>query len=217
MNALYNHGVRQSQVLMRDLAQFELNLSTSPMSVQGSIATLLAAFRKTIKEYGDLVQDDEKHTQRLEKFRQSAADFQAKFDTLRQQRANLVHAESRLELLGRRHVGDHSLAANPDNPYDPNTLLYLEGLYKEKQSLGRGSQQLDMILEMGQSALDDLVDQNETLRRLGATFERSLMTLGVSQGTIRQVERRARQDKWLFWAALVVFFLLCYLILRYFH
>ena len=119
--------------------------------------------------------------------------------------------------MGRRH-------ASTENPYgQDNTqnaglhLGYLEGLYKEKQSLGRGNQQLDMILEMGQNALGDLVDQNETLKRLGAKFEQSLMTLGVSQGTIRRVERRARQDKWLFWLLVVVFFVLCYFIIRWFH
>lgn len=212
-------------MLTRDLAALETNLSTSPMSLQGTIITSLTAFRKTVKEYGDLMKQnnfaEEKHRVRLEKFQADLAQFQHKFDTLRHQREMLLQAESRQELMGRRN-------ANSENPYgqvDENLsengqrshLGYLEGLYKEKQSLGRGSQQLDMILEMGQNALGDLVDQNETLRLMGAKFEQSLMTLGVSQGTIRRVERRAKQDKWIFWALVVVFFVLCYFIIKWFH
>lgn len=227
MNSLYNHGVKQTQLITRDLAALEKNLSTSPMSLQGTIITSLTAFKKTIKEYNDLIKQnnftEEKHQQRLEKFQSDLAQFTSKFDSLRQQREVQLQADSHQELLGRRHV-----AAPSDNPYDVNQaanqaplqqllMSYLEGLYKEKQSLSRGSQQLDQILEMGQSALEDLVEQNETLKRLGATFERSLLTLGVSQGTIRRVERRAKQDKWLFWIGVIIMFVLCYFIIKWFH
>lgn len=226
MNSLYNHGIKQTQLLTRDLASFEKNLSTSPMSLQGSISTSLSAFKKTIKEYNDLIHQsnlaEDKHQVRLQKFQADLAQFSAKFDSLRQQRELLLQAESHQELMGRRTVGS-------DNPYEQPTpqeqyqqqqqqnLSYLEGLYKEKQSLSRGTQQLDMILEMGHHAFEDLVDQNETLRRLGSKFEQSLLTLGVSQGTIRRVEKRARQDKWLFYGCVVVFFVMCYFLVRWFH
>lgn len=195
------------------------------MSLQGTIITSLTAFRKTIKEYKDLINQnsftEEKHQARLEKFEADLAQFSAKFDNLRQQRELQLQTDSHQELLGRRTT------VTSDNPYDENQaanqasqqqlLSYLEGLYKEKQSLSRGSQQLDQILEMGQSAFEDLVEQNETLKRLGATFETAMLTLGVSQGTIRRVERRAKQDKWLFWGGVAVFFVLCYYILKWFH
>ena len=40
-------------------------------------------------------------------------------------------------------------------------------------------------------------------------------TLGVSGDTIRMVERRAKQDKWIFGVGVVVFFGFCWLVLRY--
>ena len=43
---------------------------------------------------------------------------------------------------------------------------------------------------MGQQAFEDIVEQNEILRKVQTKFEESLITLGVSQGTIRSVERR---------------------------
>ncbi|GBL50353.1 hypothetical_protein [Candidozyma auris] len=234
MNALYNHGIKQTHHLTRDLASLEKNLSTSPMSLQGSIITSLTAFKKTIKEYNDMIQQtgggDEKQRARLEKFNSELQQFQEKFDSLRQQRELLLQENDHQELMGRRHVAGAS-----ENPYEAESprsgytqsyhhqqqqqasMSYSEGLYKEKQSLSRGSQQLDQILEMGQNAFEDLVEQNETLRKLGSKFSESLVTLGVSQGTIRTIERRAKQNKWLFWGGVIILFVLFFFIIRWFH
>lgn len=234
MNALYNHGIKQTHHLTRDLASLEKNLLTSPMSLQGSIITSLTAFKKTIKEYNDMIQQtgggDEKQRARLEKFNSELQQFQEKFDSLRQQRELLLQENDHQELMGRRHVAGAS-----ENPYEAESprlgytqsyhhqqqqqasMSYLEGLYKEKQSLSRGSQQLDQILEMGQNAFEDLVEQNETLRKLGSKFSESLVTLGVSQGTIRTIERRAKQNKWLFWGGVIILFVLFFFIIRWFH
>jgi Golgi SNAP receptor complex protein 2 len=40
-------------------------------------------------------------------------------------------------------------------------------------------------------------------------------TLGVSGETIRMVERRARQDKWVFGVGVVVFFGFCWAVLHF--
>lgn len=40
-------------------------------------------------------------------------------------------------------------------------------------------------------------------------------TLGISGDTIRMVERRAKQDKWIFWAGVVIFVIFVYLVLRW--
>lgn len=224
MNSLYNHGVKQTQLLSRDLASFEKNVTTAPRSLQGQLTTSLTAFSKTIKEYGDLIKQnkafvEKKHPMRLQKFEADYAQFIAKFNALRQQRDTQAHANAKQELIGRRNV-------NSENPYEQDTgsyaeqrqhTSYLEGLYKEKTSIQRGSQQIDQILEMGQNALDNLVDQNDTLRRIGSTFEQSLVTLGVSRGTIKRVERRAREDRWIFIGLVIIFFVICYYIIVWFR
>lgn len=223
MNSLYNHGIKQTQLITKDLSAFEKNVSTSPLSLQGSISTSLTSFKKTIKEYGDLIKQNHKdqnitkHETRLEKFNQDLQDFTKKFEDLKIQRENSIEESNRQELMGRRQH-HHT---TPENPYDQASsatdhqqqqqqqMSYSEGLYHEKNSLQRGTQQLDQILEMGQHAFEDIVDQNEILQKLGSKFEDSLMTLGVSQGTIRTIERRAKQDKWLFWGG-VIFMLVCF-------
>lgn len=223
MNSLYNHGIKQTQLITKDLSAFEKNVSTSPLSLQGSISTSLTSFKKTIKEYNDLIKQNlkdqsiTKHETRLEKFNQDLQDFTRKFDDLKTQRENSIQETNRQELMGRRHAHQ----THSDNPYDHHQqqqeqqeqqqqqMAYSEGLYHEKTSLQRSTQQLDQILEMGQHAFEDIVEQNELLQKLGSKFEDSLLTLGVSQGTIRTIERRAKQDKWLFWGG-VVFMLVCF-------
>ncbi|KAI5949700.1 BOS1 [Candida margitis] len=232
MNSIYNHGLKQTQTITKDLAQFEKNLSTSPLSLQGAITTSITAFKKTIKEYTDLLEKNPtdasfaKHEGRINKFNQELENFASKFDNLKKQREISVQEADRQELLGRRHV-TATVSQTSDNPYDPSqqqqqqqqqqTLSQREGLYNENQTLARGSEQLDRILEMGQQAFEDIVEQNETLRKVQAKFEEGLVTLGVSQGTIRSVERRAKQDKWLFWFCVVMMLVIFYYILKFFR
>lgn len=40
-------------------------------------------------------------------------------------------------------------------------------------------------------------------------------TLGISGDTIRMIERRAREDKWIFWTGVVVFLLFCWLCVHF--
>ncbi|RLV92147.1 Cell surface mannoprotein MP65 [Spathaspora sp. JA1] len=171
------------------------NLSTSPLSLQGAIATSITAFRKTIKEYSDLLDKNvndpsyAKHDSRLQKFNRDLSEFHSKFESLKFSRDSIVQENNKQELLGRRHT--HNTTTSSDNPYDPTNqqqqsyMSYQEGLYKEKDTLSRGTEQLDHILEMGQQAFEDIVDQNEVLRKLQTKFEESLVVLGVSRGTIR--------------------------------
>lgn len=233
MNSLYNHGVKQTQQLTKDLTTFEKNLSTSPLSLQGSISTSLTAFKKTIKEYNDLVQQNSideskaKHESRLSKFNSDLHDFQTKFDNLRSQREQLLHENNTQELLGRRHVNNSTNGNASDNPFEQQNnqaqtqaqsqMSYSEGLYNERMSLGRGSEKLDQILEMGQQAFEDIVEQNEVLRKIQNKFESSLITLGVSQETIRTVNRRAKQDKFLFWGCVILMIVIFWYILRIFR
>ncbi|KAG7196008.1 protein transport protein bos1 [Scheffersomyces spartinae] len=232
MNSLYNHGIKQKNQLSKELVEFEKNLASSPLSLQGSISTTLTAFRKTIDDFRQLVKqnsaDDSnmKNEQRLELFTQELRAYTQKFNDLKRQREAILHESNRLELLGRRH---HNISMAADNPYEQqqtsvqqyqqerDQMSFHDGLLNESLSLKRGTQQLDLILEMGQSAFDDIVDQNETLRRLGSKFEDSLVTLGVSRTTIKRIEKRARQDKWLFWGSFVLMLVIFYYILKWFR
>jgi hypothetical protein len=63
--------------------------------------------------------------------------------------------------------------------------------------------------------LGDLGHQREILKGTQRRLYGVANTLGISGDTIRMVERRAKQDKWIFGVGVLVFFVFCWLVLRY--
>ncbi|KAK2069932.1 hypothetical protein P8C59_004473 [Phyllachora maydis] len=74
---------------------------------------------------------------------------------------------------------------------------------------------LDEYIARGQAVLSDLGQQREILKNTQKKLYTVGNTLGISGDTIRMIERRAKQDKWIFWAGVIVFFLFCWLVLHY--
>lgn len=75
--------------------------------------------------------------------------------------------------------------------------------------------QLDEFLDRGRAVLGDLGQQREVLKGTQRKLYSVGTTLGISGDTIRMIERRAKQDKWIFWAGIITFFVFCYLVLRF--
>lgn len=143
-------------------------------------------------------------------------------------------AQNRTELLGRRP--HHT--ATPENPYSQSNLPQKSAFAPSKsQSLSFGAAPqdytrethalreqnfmsstnaaLDEYLERGRAVLGDLGDQREMLKGTQKKLYSVANTLGVSGDTIRMVERRAKQDKWIFWAGAIIFFAFCWLVIHY--
>lgn len=75
--------------------------------------------------------------------------------------------------------------------------------------------QLDEYLERGRAVLGDLGQQREMLKGTQRKLYSVANTLGVSGDTIRMVERRAKQDKWIFWSAVLIFFGFCWAVMHF--
>jgi golgi SNAP receptor complex member 2 len=143
---------------------------------------------------------------------------------------------ARTELLGRR---PHH-ASTPENPYSnspaaapyrpnqssssyaatslgaaPEDYSRESHAFREQSFLTQTGAQLDEFLDRGRAVLGDLGQQREMLKGTQRRLYSVANTLGVSGDTIRMVERRARQDKWIFWAGVVIFFGFCWLVLHY--
>ncbi len=74
---------------------------------------------------------------------------------------------------------------------------------------------LDEYISRGQAVLGDLGDQREMLKNTQRKLYNIGTTLGISGDTIRMVERRAKQDKWILWGGVAVFLAFVYFVLRY--
>lgn len=90
-----------------------------------------------------------------------------------------------------------------------------EHALREQNFFSQANSQLDEYLDRGRAVLGDLGQQKEILKGTQRKLYSVANTLGISGDTIRMVERRAKQDKWIFWGGAGVFFLFCFLVIYY--
>ena len=184
----------------------------------------------------------DKAADRLKNFRSDLSAYRLQFDELKKERETAVHVDARNDLLGHRRPYASTSAsggATPENPYaQPSQSSAFGPAHRNTQdglSFGSGQQdftredhalreqnffstanaQLDEYLDRGRAVLGDLGQQREILKGTQKKLYSVANTLGVSGDTIRMVERRAKQDKWIFWAGAIVFFLFCFLVIYY--
>jgi Golgi SNAP receptor complex protein 2 len=114
---------------------------------------------------------------------------------------------------------------NPNAPYRPNPYSAgapqggdydREGhVLRENTFFNQTSNQLDEFLDRGRAVLGDLGQQREMLKGTQRKLYNVANTLGISGDTIRMVERRAKQDKWIFYGGVIIFFAFCWLVIHY--
>ena len=177
----------------------------------------------------------EKARGRIQNFRSELADYRQTLEHLKKDREHEVHAQNRTELLGRRP--HHT--ATPENPYAQSQLAHTspfapsnrsgqlstgaapqdqtreQHAFREQNFMSSTHAALDEYLERGRAVLGDLGQQRDMLKGTQKKLYSAANTLGISGDTIRMVERRAKQDKWIFWAGVIIFFLFCWLIIHF--
>ena len=211
----------------------------------GTLSASLTAFTRTVDEYNALARQElnpakqEKAYDRIRNFRTELGEFRAQFDALKTARDDAAHQMNRAELLGRRPY-----AQTPENPYAASqggagggtstsgggsshrrTMSTAERgvgetaredhAFREQAFFSSTNSALDDYIARGQAVLGDLSSQREMLKSTQKKMYTVANTLGVSGDTIRMIERRAREDKWIFWACVVAFVLFCWLVLHY--
>jgi Golgi SNAP receptor complex protein 2 len=87
--------------------------------------------------------------------------------------------------------------------------------FREQTFFEQSNTHLDEFLDRGRAVLGDLGQQREMLKGTQRKLYSVANTLGISGDTIRMVERRAMQDKWIFWGCVIFFFVFCYFVLKW--
>ncbi|RMJ23156.1 transport protein BOS1 [Aspergillus sp. HF37] len=209
----------------------------------GQIAASLASLSRTVDDYSGLSKKElipdkqEKAFERVKNFRSELAEYRQLYDRLRGEREDAQSVTNRNELLGRR---PHH-AVTPENPYAQSSLPPTSSPFanpsssrsglsfgaspadynrethalREQSFFSNTHNQLDEFLDRGRAVLSDLGQQREVLKGTQRRLYSVANTLGISGDTIRMVERRAKQDKWIFWGGVVVFFLFCWAVLHF--
>lgn len=234
-NSLFNSALKQSQSIQKDLSFLAISPATSSPALQGQISASLTSLQRTVDDYDALARRElipakqEKAFMRIKDFRKELAEAREQFETLKTQRGEVEHSE----LLGRR---SHS-SATPENPYADGAVNATarsafspavvgaraqmasssreEHAFRERDFGDRAGVQLDEFLERGRNVLGDLASQRETLKSTQRKLYTVANTLGISRDTIRMIERRANQDKWIFYTGVILFFVFCYFVVRW--
>ncbi|KAL8654508.1 MAG: hypothetical protein Q9210_001453 [Variospora velana] len=230
MNTLFNSALKQSSSVRRDLDAFAENPAASSPALQGQISASLTSLSRTIDDYSETAKKEliqakqEKAYERIKNFRAELLDYRQTFDHLKRDREDSQATQARTELLGRRP--HHT--STPENPYaqnlpsssplfstnnprnhqssslafgaSPNDYTRETHALREQSFMSNTNTALDEYLERGRAVLGDLGQQKEILKGTQRRLYSVANTLGVSGETIRMVERRAKQDKWIFWA-----------------
>ncbi|QSZ30198.1 hypothetical protein DSL72_004718 [Monilinia vaccinii-corymbosi] len=182
----------------------------------------------------------EKAYERLATFRAELQEYRSQFATLKAQNDDKQTQIDRGELLGRRphhtstpenpYANTSSAMAARDSPWrrdggpggSGGHLSMNSGDYtrethalREQSFFQNTHSALDEYLARGQAVLGDLGQQREMLKGTQKRLYSVANTLGVSGDTIRMIERRAKQDKWIFGVGVVVFFAFCWAVLHF--
>ncbi|KAK9456503.1 hypothetical protein V1511DRAFT_510315 [Dipodascopsis uninucleata] len=232
MNALFNHALKQSQSLKRDLDSFSSSPAATSLALQGQISATLASLQRTIDEYDAMARRElvtekqDKAFARIKNFRTEASEARSLFERLKKEREDVINNQNRTELLGRRP--HHS--ATPDNPYSNLTdRSSASGLQNQifsdsiptsavpHEFISRTGEQLDEFIERGRAVLGDLVEQRDILKSTQRKLYSAANTLGISNDTIKYIERRARQDRLFFYLGVTVCIVCFYYILKWFR
>lgn len=113
---------------------------------------------------------------------------------------------------GQTSASGSGLNYGPSQPADYNRQLHA---MREDQFYFKMHTHLDEFLERGRNVLADLGHQREMLKGTQRRLYNVGNTLGISGDMIRKIERRAREDKLVFWGGVVVFILFCWLVLHF--
>ncbi|EKJ77861.1 hypothetical protein FPSE_01954 [Fusarium pseudograminearum CS3096] len=241
INIAYNSALRQSKSLAAELQNLNTKSQASPSEI-GNVSASIATFTKTLDDYQSLARQEivpkkqEEAFARVKRFRENLSDFRGQIDSLKKAREDAQHQTNRTELLGRRPYN-----ATPENPYANATTTNTHSTFqprhppqsngplttgspdemreahafREQNFFSNTNQALDDYIARGQAVLGDLGQQREMLKSTQKRLYSVANTLGVSGDTIRMVERRAKEDKWIFAAGVVIFFLFCWLVLHF--
>ncbi|GKT59809.1 vesicle transport V-SNARE protein [Colletotrichum tofieldiae] len=239
-NVQYNSALRQSKAIRNDLEKLSSSAAQpaalTPAEI-GNVSASLTSFSKTVDEYNNLARQElvqkkqEEAFERVKRFRDDLSDFKSQIESLKKAREDAVHSNNRGELLGRRAY----VTATPENPYanvnksssfhsrgastgqagsglsmGGNDVTREQHALREQNFFANTNSALDEYIARGQAVLGDLGTQREMLKNTQKRLYSVGNTLGISGDTIRMIERRAKEDKWIFWAGVIIFFLFCW-------
>ncbi|KAG0204491.1 protein transport protein bos1 [Mortierella sp. GBA30] len=220
MNSLYNHALKQVNALQRDLEKFQTGEDTS-VALQGQIAATVNAFKRSIDDYDAMAKKEmidvkrEKAFARVTKFREDYDSINKSFAQLKSREEQLSHTRNRAQLLERRQSRMNVPVEHPYQATSASPYLQQAHAYRERDFVQKTGMHLDDMLHQGKAALDNLYQQRTILKSTQRKMLDAANTLGLSRNVIQLIERRSSEDKWIFYAGVIITLLAMWAIIHY--
>ncbi|KAG2236381.1 hypothetical protein INT48_008363 [Thamnidium elegans] len=208
MNSLYNNALKQSHALQKDLDKFQSGQDASA-GLQGQISVSFNALQRHIDEYENLAKR-ELIPVKKETALTDLQEMKVRFEAIKKQQETLQNEQNRDNLLRRPNRSGSNV---PEHPYQP---LSRDEFALREQSFARNTDsQLDEFIGQAQSLLENLTDQHSILKKTQKKILDTANYLGLSQNTIRYIERRSAQDKWIFYGGMIITVLILWAIVHF--
>ncbi|KAK4686720.1 golgi SNAP receptor complex member 2, partial [Tremellales sp. Uapishka_1] len=219
MQSLNLLGNRQIASLQADLTRMEVG-EAGP-GIQGQITTTLGALSRLIDDYESMARNEmktvvkEKALSKIARLRTEHQELKARFERAK----NATQQKSRQDLLSTS--SSTSTPYSPSNPTLRRTSTMHESPYgssaslfqpnhppssredhalREHTFLQESENSIDQYLAQGRAVLENLVEQRGMLKGTKRRLLDAANTLGLSRETIGWVERRTKQDTFIFGA-----------------
>ncbi|XP_063922738.1 probable Golgi SNAP receptor complex member 2 [Zophobas morio] len=210
MDTLYhqtNKLIQQTQQTFQSLEQSGANAVEVEVDIQEKINAINSNCEKLdVYLYKVPIDQRPNAKMRCDQLKYDARHLQAALAASQQKRARREAAASeREQLLSRR------FAPNPDL-----TTINIDYAIQHQNSLQNSHKGIDEMLHTGANALDSLRSQRLTLKGAHRRIMDMANTLGLSNHTMRLIEKRAVEDKFVLILGIVITLVVIVLVIIYF-
>ncbi|KAI3648090.1 hypothetical protein MP228_005944 [Amoeboaphelidium protococcarum] len=163
-----------------------------------------------------------KQTQKdLAGYQQRTSEVGKRLDQVKRQIEKDSLEMERSELLQPPQNGDYRYGQQQQQQQSPSSVQQSyqqspgELNQRIQDSVNRSMVMVDQYIEMGNASLDRIRQQGFTLKNAQRKVYDVANQLGVSNETIRWMERRTTEDKWIFWGGVLITSIIVFIVIYY--
>lgn len=197
------------------LANVSSASSAEISNLNGQLSASFVTLQTTTKNLDNMLMREINQTKRqigkekLSRLNEEVKGLEQEWNTLKKKHSEkVVSKNERNELLEQRNRS--SLQR------DQETTILMDHGIVQRESLDRASNRMDEFITLGQTVLQNLQQQQATLKGTRKKLLDIANQLGLSQHVIRLIERRSKEDTYILVAGIVITLLIMWLVIYYF-
>lgn len=197
------------------LANVSSASSAEISNLNGQLSASFVTLQTTTKNLDNMLMREINQAKRqigkekLSRLNEEVKGLEQEWNTLKKKHSEkVVSKNERNELLEQRNRS--SLQR------DQETTILMDHGIVQRESLDRASNRMDEFITLGQTVLQNLQQQQATLKGTRKKLLDIANQLGLSQHVIRLIERRSKEDTYILVAGIVITLLIMWLVIYYF-